>query len=229
MDMNNRTFSGDASSGIRNDIFRMMDNSTEPDEFKQSIKSIGYELGNLLLSRLRDESKEICVACTVEDADYLALGLINALGKSISMERIKFACFWNLKSIDPHSFEELDIAPIIKSYKEQTQKDCILVVVKSIISGGCVVATNITNLIDELEPSRIFIAAPIMMINSKDSLERHFGPEITSRFEYLYFAIDTERDMTKSVYQRYGWADDKDKNRATPELVKKRRRELATR
>jgi hypothetical protein len=43
-----------------------------------------------------------------------------------------------------------------------------LIVVKSIISGACVVKTNLKNLIQDIEPQSISIVAPVMYSNSQE-------------------------------------------------------------
>jgi hypothetical protein len=230
--MNKRTFTPLASPHIEQLINTFINEVGEPkpEEFKQAMHDMGYELGRIFSEQLDSSNKEVCVACTVEDADYLAKGFIEFIEQNRPDKALRLACFWNRKSIDPYGFTDLDIAPIIKSYKEPTDKDCVLVVVKAIISGGCVVATNITNLIENLEPTQIFIAAPLMLTTSPKNLESHFSPDITRKFTYLAFAEDTlrqEEGKGPSVYQRYGWRDEHDKNKALPNLVSVRRRALA--
>ncbi len=225
--MNSRTFTADANEHTRELIEVLTNEATDPTSYRKVMHELGLALSAVLAKALATGAspKEVCLACTVEDADYLARGLLEGLEQHRPELEIRFSCFWNKPSIDPYEFDDLDIAPIIKSYKEPAKKECALVIVKSIISGGCVVATNITNLISDLEPTQIIIAAPIMLVESADHLQRHFGPELARRFEYIKFAIDTERGSGPSVYKRYGWTDASDKNKTVPDLVRSRRRE----
>lgn len=106
---------------------------------------LGSRLGDTLASKIKAtaSSKEVCIACTVEDADFLAKGLLDELDQRLQV-KVKFACFWNKSTIEPFGMEQFEIAPIIKTYKEPvSDSHCVLVIVKSIISGACVVATNI--------------------------------------------------------------------------------------
>lgn len=200
--------------------------STE--EYKQGMQELGRYLAHQLAEKLLgNKTQNLCVACTVEDADYLARGIIEQLEKDIPDAILSFACFWNEKSIDTRDLEEYDVAPILKSYKEPTSKDCTLIVSKSIISGACVVATNITNLIGELNPEEIYVVAPVMVIGAEDRLKKHFDENITDRFRYLKVASDDDRGSGPDIYERYGWKDSANKNQHTPQLVKDRRRQFS--
>jgi len=227
--MNVRKFSPDVDQNIRDLIGAMFNDQTEPKKYCDAMRELGKLLGKLIADRLpSDTSKHACVACTVEDADYLAQGFIESLESARPNLTVSFACFWNQPSIDPYEMEEFDVSRVIKSYKEPTDKDCFLIVLKSVISGGCVVATNIMNLITTLEPERIFVVAPMMMSNSPKRLREHFGTRLVRRFEYVTFATDTERQPGMSVYQHYGWHDADEKNESVPNLVETRRRRFAS-
>jgi hypothetical protein len=108
-------------------------------------------------------------------------------------------------------------------------RDAVLIVVKSIISGACVVKTNLASLIDEALPLRVIVAAPVMLKGAEQRLASEFPQSMSSRFEYFAFAIDDEKGSDDnvvpgiggSVYERLGFGD---KTAYIPEIVKERRR-----
>lgn len=198
-----------------------------PTEYRQQMWQIGSHLAEGLLPALRDLADEICVVCTVEDADFLARGLIERLELDGMSSRIHLICLWN----DKIKHEDISLSPIVKEYKEEfnSEKTC-LIVVKSIISGACVVKTNLTHAISNINPTRIFVAAPVMLQGAEDRLAHEFPVEISKKFEFVHFAVDTEKDgdnvipgIGGSVYELLGLGNSKEKNRYTPRLVKERR------
>lgn len=125
--------------------------------------------------------------------------------------------------------EDLKVAPILKKYQEPTEnKVKYLIVVKSIISGACVVRTNLVNLIQKIEPEKIFIAAPVIYYNAEEKLQNEFEEHIYQKFKFFYFASDTERTpegevipgIGGNVYTRLGFENQDDKNQYIPEIVK---------
>ena len=228
--MNGREFSAEATDEYRKLIALMFEKNTSVEQYRAAMFELGQGLAALVSDRLPLSSSklDVCLACTVEDADFLANGLLDSLEKSRPDLSLKLACFWNRESIDPQGFEDCDIAPVIKTYKEEPlAKDCVIVIVKSIISGACVVATNITHLVSDLDPTKIFVVTPIMLTDSADRLRKHFSEELMKRFTFISFATETETDRSISVYQHYGWKDSSDKNKITPEIVRMRRKKLA--
>jgi len=213
-----------SDTGISN-LARLADSSTNAQDYSNSLYLLGKELGNVLAEQITD--KNICVACTVEDADFLAKGIIDSL--SVLSSDISLACFWNQRQ------QALSIAPIIKKYCEPAVDNAnVLVIVKSIISGACVVKTNLTNLIQDIDPVSIFVVAPVMHTDAEEKLNSEFPRAITEKFKYIYFAIDDEMQANGNlvpgiggnVYQRLGFKDQDDKNKFIPNLVKERRKSL---
>ena len=217
-----RQFSDYTTEAGRSNLAKLADLSTNSEDYSSSLYLLGKELGTVLAEQIID--KKICVACTVEDADFLAKGIIDSL--SVLSSDISLACFWNQRQ------QALSVAPIIKKYREPAVNNAqVLVIVKSIISGACVVKTNLTNLIQETEPTSIFIVAPVMHEDAQEKLNREFPAIISDKFNYIYFAVDDEKDSNENlvpgiggnVYQRLGFKDQNDKNKFIPKLVKERR------
>lgn len=207
----------------------LIDKETNPESYKVAMYELGRELGEILLGEFRVEEKNVCIACTVEDADFLAKGVIDALEES--GKNLFVTVFWN-KRFKPFSANDIAVAPIIREFHEPDSKSATnLIVIKSIIASACVVATNLMSLIDQLVPNRIFIVAPVLLEGARENLAKEFTHETTSKFEYLYFAEDNERTadgmvvpgIGGEIYQRLGFAGQEGKNNYTPSLVKERR------
>lgn len=219
-----RQFSKYVSDLVKDNLSTLINTTTNVDAYSYALYQLGKELGNVLATQIENREENICVACTVEDADFLAKGIIDSL--SLNFSNVSLACFWN------HRQQKLSIAPIIKKYKEPASNNAeILVVVKSVISGACVVKTNLTNLIQEVIPKEIFVVSPVMYVNASSKLNSEFPDDISEKFKYVYFAIDNEKSsdgnlipgIGGNVYKRLGFESQEDKNKFTPKLVKKRR------
>jgi len=210
---------------------------TDVMHYRQAMKSLGGELARAIVPKVTapNGSPTICVACTVEDADFLAQGMIDGLlAHGVGADKLRLFCFWNerLTRFDDEQSESFDIAPIVKQYEEPVDLGkAVLVVIKSIISGACVVKTNLSRLIDRAEPERIFVAAPVMHVEAKKRLEEQFPRTVSERFDFVTFAIDRVRNADKhtvvpgiggSVYERLGFDDVAN---ALPSLVLSRRKE----
>ncbi len=202
-----------------------LSHNLSPEEYRSAMYNLGLIHGQEVAAEVNTD--KVCVACTVEDADYLAKGIIDSLsdsGKSVSI-----ACFWN-KRIKVGSGIP-DTAPILKQFiDEDVAETEVLVVVKSIISGACVVKTNLTHLIEKSDPQRIFIAAPVIRKGAEERLSREFPDRISSKFNFKFFAVDSEVDSVGnvipgiggSVYENLGFGSEDLKNKLLPDLIKKR-------
>lgn len=209
---------------------------TDSQAYQQAMRTIGKELGKSIHSNLSPaalKKHEILLACTVEDADFLAKGVVDYFDGIGYSDHLKLACFWNERSNDPN----VKIAPITRQYIEPSDDvSPILVVLKSIISGTCVVKTNLSKLISTTNPDRIFIAAPVMLKGAEKKLSTTFPKSISERFQFLTFREDHEQDEVTGnvlpgiggdVYIRYGLGGKELKNKYIPTIVKDRRK-LAT-
>lgn len=199
---------------------------------RQAMVTLGAKLAEVLLQDLSKSElmdHDICVACTVEDADYLAAGVFKKLEEAMP-GKCNLACFWNEKTSAPEGLEEFEIAPILKQYKEPVRPDkCVLVFVKSIVSDACFVATNINNLISDLNPTEIYVLAPVMLAGSERRVQGHFPSSIVQRFHYLRFAVDRGKYDSGWVDPGVGFGNEQQKNMIVPEIVKARREKMLAR
>ncbi len=214
---------------------QLSDYSTDPIHYQAAMHGIGVLMGEWLLEEIDDPEAGVYLAFTVEDADFLAAGILEQMESKLG--HVPFACFWNQR-FSPFDIDDLNVAPIIREFKEPVgARVKYLIVVKSIISGACVVRTNLEHLIEKIMPERIFIVAPVIHEQSEEKLRREFEPEIYNKFEFFYFAKDSERlpdgeivpGIGGSVYERLGFEGQDDKNRYTPDTVKRRRSMLISR
>lgn len=211
----------------------LLDSQLPPEQYKEVLKEIGRHLGRLIVAKFSQNKPRIYLACTVEDADFLATGILEVLyKKSEFFAGIKLACFWNDR-FDPFGIKDAHTTPILRSYKEKTEQDIdLLIVLKSIINGACVVKTNLTDVIENIHPEKILIMAPVMFNQAEALLKKEFSEDICNKFEFIAYALDDKEndEITPGVggnlYQRLGFKDQEDKNRFTPALVKERRRKL---
>lgn len=222
-----REFTSCTDSVVKGFLLKLAEKSTVVDAYKDSMYQLGVRHGQLLIGDLKD--KKICLACTVEDADYLARGIAEAIASSVSS--LSIACFWNKRIVGDEFFATS--APVLKQYVEPGCKDAdVIIIVKSIISGACVVKTNLTSLIQEADPQMIFVVAPVVRDGAEERLSNEFPESVSNKFQYSYFAIDTDYEpdtgevipgIGGNVYQRLGFGDQEGKNKYTPDFVKARR------
>jgi len=213
----------------------LADKQVSPTDYRQAMTSLGESFGDIFLHKIPHHQPSIYLASTVEDADYLAKGVLSRL--ETRYHDISFACFWNQR-FSPFDIPDLQVAPILKKYQEPTQsKVNYLIIVKSIISGTCVVKTNLTNLIQKIEPEQIFVVAPVIYQGAEEKLKAEFEEDIYQKFQFFYFTRDDERNKSGEVipgiggmvYERLGFDGQTDKNKYIPEIVKTRRQKMLAR
>lgn len=207
---------------------RLVDQDTSTGEYRGAMYGLGNAFGNILIHELKD-IRSVGLASTAEDADYLGKGIIDTLEQQ--GKEVLLTVFWNKRFV-PNVENNIPVAPIVKEFHEERNlKPEVLIVIKSIISSSCVVRTNLTRLIEETDPEKIFIVAPVLLADSIRNLEAGFTAQITEKFHYLYFAEDDEKTdegfvipgIGGDVYKRLGFNNQDSKNRYVPEIVKQRR------
>lgn len=223
MDIAGRTYSNFADEVAKSALDKLLCVTEQPLEYQATMKSLGLYLGAVLNNNVPVNSKCL-VASTAEDADYLSSGVIEAL--QLKHETLA-AVFWN----NHYSIQGGSVAPIVHKYLQPGYEsvDC-LVVVKSIISGSCVVRTNILALIEKLNVSRIYIVAPVMHKSSEETLKSEFPDDVSAKFEFIYIAKDENKEASTGevlpgiggqIYQLLGMAKQPVHSGYMPDLVKK--------
>lgn len=227
-----RTYSELANEAIQVLLDTLADRNSAPELYKATMTKLGMALGDAILSQISNEQCNVYLACTVEDADFLARGMLIRLEEQL--KSVAFACFWNQR-FSPFEVEDIQIAPILRKYQEPVNQSVnYLIVIKSIISGACVVRTNLAHLIQKIEPEKIFIVAPVMYVQAEEKLRSSFEKEIYDKFHFFYFAKDDKRNregevipgIGGNVYLRLGFDGQDAKNQYIPEIVKDRRSKI---
>lgn len=196
-----------------------------PSDYKSAMKDLGKLLGTQLIKSLNTE-KSVLIASTAEDADYLASGVVDVVADAIS-SRVYSAVFWNNHYQVGGSIGSL--APIVHQYLEPGYKTAkTLVVVKSVISGSCVVRTNLLRLIEEVDADNILIVSPVIHKNSIANLKKEFPKRVSDKFSFYYFAVDEMKDAETGevkpgiggqIYQLLGLGMQPVQTSFIPELV----------
>lgn len=219
-----RTYAEWATPPVREEFGRLLAAARDHDSehYRTAMTAIGARLGEELRGMLPPDG-DIVFVTTVEDADFLGRGVLDALGRP---ERIKLFCYWNRRNSD------LDSAPVFSRYEEPVDEEKVtaLIVLKSIVSGACVVRTNLTEALASLHHEiPVFVVAPVMHKDAKKKLRREFAADVADRFQYLVAAIDSAKDgenvkpgIGGSVYELLGLGDKNTKNGVLPQLVAER-------
>ena len=210
---------------IKASLDALADKGTNVNDYREAFRTLGVELGKVLASEYRMAlADHTMLVCASEDADWLAAGVESGFGKG----ELKKSVYWNSREVI-HTNEDgskVEISPIEKAYEEPINDCRLLVIVKSIISTSCVVKTQLTRLIGKTTPDQIAILAPVMYKDGVPNLMREFPEEISSKFHFITFAVDDEREGSEvvpgiggMVYPRLGLGDMETKNRYVPEMV----------
>lgn len=219
----NITFDNDYST------IRAMQSLSSPqitvEDYRNSFYQIGQALGRVLNVKTDCQYGNTMLACASEDADWLANGVLD----TITSKKLSLAVFWNSR-ITLDAKTKLEYSPIIKSYVEPIEDCRTLILVKSIISTSCVVKSQLLQLIRQINPQVIYIVSPVMYKDAQKNLEKDFPTEISCKFRFLTFAIDTVKTSEGNivpgiggmVYPKLGLGDSNEKNKYTPEIVKRR-------
>lgn len=221
MCIDKRTYSHYADDIAIKALNNLLTFASAPLKYQETMSYIGSYLGHILDKKIPSSSKCL-VASTAEDADFLSKGVIEALSQQ---HNVFAAVFWNNHYAVPGS----SVAPIVhKFFQPGFEKADSLIIVKSVISGSCVVRTNLLALIERLNIKNIYIVAPVMYIKSEQTLRSEFPDNISSLFEFIYLAQDAIRDDSGEVkpgiggqiYQLLGMTDQPARTSFMPNLVK---------
>jgi len=223
-----RAFSQYASRHAKNELARLLASRGDVSSYRAAMLALGRQLGRVI-ARMIDHDERVLVGCGVEDADYVAKGVVESLEDHVGTRRVRFACFWNSRT----RIGSVEQAPIVRQYIERHARSIPhIVMVKSIISTSCAVHTNLAQLLDRVTPRTIYIAAPVIHRDAPFNLKREFDDETARKLRYVYFAKDSTRDGNRmivpgvggSVYELLGLGNAAEKNSTVPSLVAERRK-----
>ncbi len=192
MSINNRAYSRYADRSAIEALDNLLRFTSAPSKYRETMTNIGHYLGEILDDQIPASSKCL-VASTEEDADFLSKGMIEAIDRH---HNTFVAVFWN----NHYSIPGGSVAPIVHKFLQPGFETAdSLVVVKSVISGSCVVRTNILALIERLSIKKIYVVAPVMYEKAEQNLRSEFPDEISALFEFVYLAQDSVRDENGEV------------------------------
>jgi hypothetical protein len=230
------------NSNIQAMLAELADASINADVYRLAFKGLGEQLGKAIAAQVKG-TDSITIVASSEDADWLMRGILDGMNRP----HAHIVVLWNnrantlqgkeLPANSPFAKEDFDVAPVIKSFIESDGQSDTMIVCKSIIYTSCVVRTNLLHMMEQVAPRRIVIAAPVMFTGAEAKLRAEFPPEISAKFEFVYFAVDDEEDKLHgivipgiggSVYERLGIGNAKTKNQYIPQIVKERRAGLRT-
>ncbi|MDC9613767.1 hypothetical protein PSI19_07670 [Xenorhabdus khoisanae] len=221
--INNRSFSQYTDDKAKIALNRLLEDQINPDEYRAVMKQLGCFLGHVL-SPFIPKTDKCLVVSTAEDADYLSRGVLDSLKED---HEAKTAVFWNNHYLLK---DGVSVAPIVHKFLEPGyDKSNQLIIVKSVISGSCVVRTNLLEVIEKIKAKNIYIVSPVMHKNSEASLLKEFPSRISKKFKFIYFAVDAEKDTHSGevipgiggqIYDKLGLGMQPVKTGFIPELVK---------
>lgn len=201
-------------------LLELLREETPVPTYRETMHELGKALGEAIKPRLR-AGRQYAVVTAPEDADFLTRGVVQVLPRDGS----HLACFWT----ERHRFEQHpDTATVSQSYVDPTMPTRIdsVVIVKSIISTGCVVRAQLEQFLLHAQPRQVIIAAPVMRKGADSLLRSEFSPSLASRFRFLTFAKDSKLEgenivpgVGGQVYERLGF-ERASKRRIRPELVR---------
>lgn len=215
-----------AGSGAQQALSKLQDAGTLPADYRAAMHVLGKALGQEFARHESVRSLVVCLVMTVEDADFLGQGVMESL-ESAGAD-IRIACLWNERvKHKPWA----DLAPVVQEYRDPVPKDVdYLIVLKSIISGACVVKTNLQHMLEEVTPKHIHVMAPVMLQGAEERLGKEFPAHLAEQFHYWALAIDSKKDADGNVipgvggevYSRLGLGGPSRKNAFLPQLVSER-------
>jgi hypothetical protein len=219
-----REFSSYATASDKEHLRALLNPIQNPGRYKEAMKVLGSSLGEIVGTKV-PKGSQCLVVSTAEDADYLSFGVIESLNKEF---KTSAAVFWN----NHYSLLYKDsVAPIVHQYLQPGyQASDVLVIVKSVISGSCVVRTNILALIESVNAKNIFIVSPVMHSASEAKLKEEFPKQVSDKFDFVYFALDNEKDdatgevkpgIGGQIYELLGLTGQPARGSYMPDLVRR--------
>lgn len=222
MSIGNRAYDAFAVEGgpARAALSALLDAKGSPALYSDVMLRLGTILGDRLSAAI-PVTDQCLLASTAEDADFLTKGIYDSLKAN---HQTKAAVFWN----NHYNVPGGSIAPVVHKFLEPGyQRANVLVIAKAVISGSCVVRTNILELIEELDVKQIFIVSPVMHADSEQLLKEEFPEEIANKFVFVFLAVDELKvkgevipGIGGEIYGLLGLGDQPARTGYMPKLVK---------
>jgi hypothetical protein len=202
MTMTKRTYTPIASTAAKCHLQGLLDSINRPAEYRTHMTVLGELLASYTVTLLPHQSnKETLIISTAEDADFLQRGVAKILhDQNIPT---KLAVFWNHHYQLPN---RTSVAPIVHKFIQSGYETATnIIIVKSVMSGSCVVRTNLIEMIDDMpNVENIFILAPVAHRYSEEKLKSEFPATISNKFKFICFAIDEQRSEGGEVIPGIG-------------------------
>lgn len=197
-----RIYTPIATIEAQKQLDRLLESIGTPEVYKSTMTKLGRLLAESVLSNFNEAScKSAIVVSTAEDADFLQYGVSTVL-KNHKINT-KLAVFWN------HHYQlpsKNSVAPILHSFIEPNYEEMqSVIIVKSVMSGSCVVRTNLIAMLDKIKNvENIFILSPVAHKDSRRKLKAEFPEEISSKFKFVFFAEDDVKNDKGEVIPGIG-------------------------
>ena len=202
MTMTTRTYTPIASTAAKRHLQGLLDSVNRPDEYRRHMTALGELLASYTATLLpHQSSRQTLIISTAEDADFLQRGVANVLhDQNIPT---KLAVFWNHHYQLPN---RTSVAPIVHKFIQSGYETATnIIIVKSVMSGSCVVRTNLIEMLENIKNiENIFILTPVAHTQSEKKLKAEFPNAISDKFRFICFAIDDERSEAGEVIPGIG-------------------------
>lgn len=202
MTMNNRTYTPIAGVAAKRHLQGLLDSAGQPTLYREHMTTLGQLLASNIVTLLPNQTfKQTLIISTAEDADFLQRGVSDVLQDHHIP--FKLAVFWNHHyQLPNHS----SVAPIVHKFIEAGYETATnIIMVKSVMSGSCVVRTNLIEMLGNMpHVEHIFILAPVAHTQSEERLKAEFPNNISDKFHFVTFAIDSTRSQSGDVIPGIG-------------------------
>lgn len=190
-----RKYAKDIDESIKEHLQLLINEHTTVRQYQAAFTDLGKYLAKQVNLKIRScENSPVTVVLTAEDADYLGKGFVEEF-KKISQREIYLVCFWNDHKQISTGEQNKSIAPPISEYLQPGyEKSNILIVLKSVISGSCVVRLNILSLYNRMENiSDIHVVSPVVLEQADTALKSNFPNDFSSKIQFTWFAQDDQK------------------------------------
>lgn len=199
MTMNNRTYTPIAGIAAKRHLQGLLDSVSQPTLYRQHMTALGKLLASNIVTLLNN--KQTLVISTAEDADFLQRGVSEVLRDNYLS--FTLAVFWNHHYQLPN---QSSVAPIVHKFIQSGYETATnVIIVKSVMSGSCVVRTNLIEMLGDMpDVENIFILAPVAHTQSEHKLKAEFPDKMADKFQFVTFAIDGTRSPSGDVIPGIG-------------------------